>query len=121
MLNRTRERMQASLLLNKMTEEEKDKFIARGAQYRDLEKSPAWRHIEAFMDGQKRGAHLFMEKEVTHVRAFSIGWLFGTYIKYLAHLFEVRAYNKLKIHLRVTIDQAKVYEDQRRQRDAAKG
>ena len=112
--------MQQLLQRRKPSPEAEEKAIERGTQLEELIKHPGWAHVERFMEDSRSTAHLLMERDVAEIRRFTMLSLFGHYLRYLAHLFENRAYNKMKGYVNVSITKGKQASERRRKREAAK-
>lgn len=109
MLNKTRQLYQQVLSGNKPTDADKQKAVEIAQSFHYLKDSPAWRQIQGFINRQREGAREYMEFEVGNINLLGMGKTFTTFIKYLAFLFENRAYKKIEKFVETSIEKGEKY------------
>lgn len=96
------------------SEAKMDDLIQASIDLKNMIQTPGWRRVAHFMTVQRQGTQQYMERETTLVNAFSLVWLFNTFIKYLGVLLENRAYNRIDSYVRITIARGEEQAEKRR-------
>jgi len=102
---------------NKPTQEDENRAIQVGADFKSLKKTQGWKHLDAFMDKSKEGAVDALNNSTTSLKIWTIPVLFNTFAKFLMVSFEYRAYNKIKQYVNVSIRTADFYAARRATRE----
>ena len=112
-LNRTRQFYQKVLQGRKPTENQVLQSIQNAKDLKNLQKHPGWKVVEDYIARQKEGTSAFMEAETQKgINVIGLAFLFNTFVKYLFFLQENRAYNKIAVFIKTTIERGE--ENERR-------
>lgn len=75
-------------------------------------KTEGWKVLERWIESQREGSHIHIEREVSNSKAMSLIGVFNSYIKYMYIVQENRAYSKIKAFVDVTIANGRKYESE---------
>lgn len=102
---------------NSLSPAEEARVIRMGSELEVMTKNAGWQHVLEFMEKNKAGAHSMMEKSTTNLSAWGFLSIFNAFAKYLMVLFEIRAYNKIKTYVDITIENGKRHASARAKRE----
>ena len=112
MLNRTRQLLQKLVRPNNTARI--DEIISRGNSLRNLQKHAGWAQISEYMDTQRKGSDALLDRDLTSINVITIFSFINSFLKYFLVLGERRAYRKIETFIRISIENAKKYEEIRR-------
>jgi hypothetical protein len=93
----------------KPDETKTDDIIQASVDLKNMQQTAGWKRLERFMETQRAGTTQYMQKEANLINVLSLVWLFNTFIKFLAVLWENRAYNRIDTYIKVTIARGEQY------------
>lgn len=112
MLNQTRKLLQRLARPNNTARI--DDVISRGNSLGNLQKHAGWKYITEFIATQKKGSDELLDRDLTSINVITIFSFINSFLKYFLIVGERRAYRKIESFVRISIANAKRYEEVRR-------